>query len=461
MAKLKLIIPVKNGDVVNLTVDSLASSGDGISRYQGYTLFVPTGIVGDRVTAKVVKTTPRFGVTRILEMRSPSADRVQPKCSVFPKCGGCKLQHLPYEKQMAFKMQVIRDSLVRIGKLELPGEIRAIPAENPYFYRNKAGFAVQWKTGKPHIGFYREGTHEVENSERCDTLQKPINEVKEYVRALLERHKVMIYDEIPHRGFFRGLIVRSSLATREVLIGLITMEGALPDGFIENLAAKLGAAEIPLAGIVQNINTQRTNIILGNENRVLWGRDYFNERLGSLDFRLSLPSFFQVNTEQTIRLYDLVKEWVGPGKGTVIDAYCGIGGISLWLAESGRDVVGIEQVSESVKDAWESARLNGIDSCRFLEGSIENHIRDLGINIDALIVDPPRKGCSDEVISAIPELQPGKIVYISCNPATLARDLNRLVESGYRITDVSALDMFPQTQHIETAVLLERSPRQV
>jgi 23S rRNA (uracil1939-C5)-methyltransferase len=459
MAKPRLVIPVKNGEVVDLTVENLASSGDGVSRCRGYTLFVPTGTVGDRVRARIVKTTPRFGVARVLEMRAPSPVRIQPRCAAFPRCGGCKLQHLPYEEQLRFKTRVVRDSLVRIGKLDLPDEIKIVPAENPYFYRNKAGFAVQWRSGKPRIGFYREGTHEVEDSNRCDTLQKPINEIKEHVRALLERHKVNIYDEIRHRGFFRGIVVRVSRATREALVGLVTTDGQLPEGFVENLAAGLERAKIPLAGIVQNINTRKTNIILGNANRVLWGRDYFHERLGNLDFRLSLPSFLQINTEQTIRLYDLIKEWVGAGDGTIVDAYSGIGGIALWLSESGREVVGVEEVAEAVKDAWESARLNGIDSCRFLEGSIENHIRELGGTIDALIVDPPRKGCSDEVIRAIPDLRPEKIVYVSCNPSTLARDLSRLVATGYRIADIRVVDMFPQTQHVETAVKLERLPR--
>ncbi|MFQ5671864.1 MAG: 23S rRNA (uracil(1939)-C(5))-methyltransferase RlmD [Nitrospinales bacterium] len=460
MAKQKLDIPVRRGERLELTVETLASSGDGISRYQGYTLFLPTAVSGDCVVGEVIKTTPRFGVIRIVETTSRSADRVDPPCPVFPQCGGCKLQNLPYEKQIAFKQQVVADDLLRIGKLQWPEPIQAIPAVEPYHYRNKASFAVQKRSGRLQIGFFRQGTHDVEDSSQCETLAEPINRVKEIIRALLTDHRISIFDETRHKGFFRGLIVRHSRATRQTLVGLVTTSGRFKPDFIEALAEKTRAAEIPLHGIVQNINTGKTNIILGNRNRVLWGQDHLIEKLGDIKFHLSLPSFFQVNPRQTVALYDLVKQWAGPEPGRVIDAYCGIGGIGLWLAGH-HSVTGVEESAQAVQDAVRSARLNGIKSCRFLQGSIENHIRNLAERggVDTLILDPPRKGCSEMVIRAIPGgLNPKIIIYISCNPATLARDLSALCGNGYALADLRLVDMFPQTQHIETAVLLKPNP---
>lgn len=456
MAKQHFKPPVRVGDRLDLTVETLASSGDGISRHEGYTLFVPTAVTGDRVVAEVVKTTPRFGVTRILETPHPSADRIEPRCHVFPKCGGCKLQSLPIDKQMEFKVQVVTDSLKRIGKLEIPQVVKTIPAGEPFFYRNKGSFAVQQKSGKLSIGFFKQGSHEVMDSDRCDILHEPINQVKEGIRKLLEQHNLSIYDEIRHKGFFRGLIVRHSISTKETLVGLVTTKGYFPDGFVEetvNLAESLG---VQLSGIVQNISTKKTNVILGRKNRTLWGKPYLSEQLDGIRFRLSLDSFFQVNPYQTIKLYNLIAEWAGTDNDTVLDAYCGIGGMGLWLAREGRRVIGIEEFPQAVADARESAELNGIGSCEFIAGTLEDHMPNLIQNekIQTVILDPPRKGCANEVIRHVAALSPERVIYVSCNPSTLARDLRKFHDAGYRISDLSVIDMFPQTQHIETAVLL-------
>ncbi|MEC7641041.1 MAG: 23S rRNA (uracil(1939)-C(5))-methyltransferase RlmD [Nitrospinota bacterium] len=456
MGKKKLNIPVQPGEKLELTVETLASSGDGLSRYKGYTLFIPLGVPGDSVIGEVIKITPRFGVVRIVEMKQFSPDRVKPPCPVFPQCGGCKLQDLPYERQLEFKKQVVIDNLTRIGKLRLPETVQIIPASRPYRYRNKASFAVQEKAGKLQIGFFRQGTHEVEDSSECEALVEPINWVKEIVRELLISHRIPIFDETSHKGFMRGLIVRHSVVTQETLVGLVTTEGSFYTTFIEELKTKTDSAGIPLQGIVQNFNPWKTNIILGKHNKVLYGRSHIIEKLGNIEFHLSLPSFFQVNHWQTIELYDLVKEWAGPNSGPIMDAYCGIGGISFWLAE--HSVTGIEEVPEAIEDAVKSALLNNIETCRFLSGPIENHIQDLSEwgEVSTLILDPPRKGCSKEVIQAVLEnLNPKKIIYVSCNPATLARDLSKLCEESYALIDLKVVDMFPQTQHIETAVFLE------
>ncbi|KMP11773.1 hypothetical protein UR09_02380 [Candidatus Nitromaritima sp. SCGC AAA799-A02] len=453
MAKPKHTIPVRGGDKLELTVETQGSSGDGICRHEGYTLFVPGGLPGDRIFAEVTKTTPRFGVLRVIERRADSPDRVVPPCPVFNKCGGCKLQDLKYEKQVEFKAGVVADALKHIAGIDAPS-IRSIPAERTYHYRNKGSFAVQKQSGFLRIGFFKQGSHEVVGTERCDILPDRVNLAKEWMRDILIKHRVSVYDEQKHSGFLRELVIRHSATSDEVLIGLITTEGTFPNEFLADIKSKNALDRLRVCGIVQNINPEKTNVILGKETRVLWGAGVLNEVLGDLKFRLSLTSFFQIHPEQTIRLYDTISEWTKGSTGRVLDAYCGVGAISLWLGKSGLSVVGIEESPQAVEDAKNSARLNGIDSCDFLNGTVEEYIGKFngGCDVETVILDPPRKGCSEEVLKVVSAMAPQRIIYVSCNPSTLARDLGRL--EGYRIGDLAVIDLFPQTQHVETAVLL-------
>ena len=457
MAKAQHTIPVKVGDRLELNVETQGSSGDGICRHEGYTLFVPGGLPGDKVMGEISKTTPRFGVAKVLERLVPSEYRVEAPCPVFPECGGCKLQDLQYDQQMAFKVRLVSEALQHIGKITPPDPIKTLPAENPYHYRNKGSFAVALKDKKLQIGFYQQGTHEVADSDRCDILLSPINEVKEHLRGLLEKHKVHIYSEKWHKGFLRGIVIRHSESTQQTLIGFITTKGRLPKPFIKELTDPEFLERFHVAGVVQNLNDKDTNIILGNNNRLLWGKTRFSDELDGLKFRLALGSFLQVNSPQAIRLYEVIRQWVKPGEGKVLDAYCGSGGISLWLARAGHSVISIEEYADSIEDAKESARLNGITSCEFLQGTVEKHLPKIveEESIDTVIVDPPRKGCSEEVVQSILKIAPEQIIYVSCNPSTLARDLSRM--EPYHIEDMVVIDMFPQTQHVETAVLLRRS----
>ncbi len=458
MAKLKFKIPIRRGDRLKLSVETMASSGDGIARFEGYTVFVPQGAPGDLVSAYIEKTTPRFGVARILEIITPSTDRIAPFCSVFPKCGGCKLQFLPYEKQIDFKVQVLKNDLQRIGKIDFLEDIKTLSAESPTACRNKTAFAVQKhpKSKNIKIGFYRHGSHDVVDSPVCDALQFPLNQTKEIIREQLNILGLSIYDEKSHKGFLRGIIVRSSSSTGETLVGFVTTRGKFPKGFIEQTAAKIIQANIRLVGIGQNINSKKTNVILGENTRDLWGKDYIEEQLGELKFRLSLPSFFQVNSLQAKKLYELVESWIGLDGGLVVDAYSGVGPIALWLARKGRHVIGIEEFNQATEDATINAKLNNIDSCDFQTGTVETCLKNLisGPQIDTIIVDPPRKGCSPEVIESMLELAPQKIVYISCNPSTLSRDLSLICEKKYKIEQIYVVDMFPQTSHVESVVLL-------
>lgn len=456
MSKEKYTIPVKPGDRLELTVETLTSSGDGLCRHEGYTVFVPTGLPGDVAQCEIVKTTPRFGVAQVVSFTQKSGDRTDSLCPVFPECGGCKLQHLDYAKQMAHKVQVVADALERIGKIKLTVELDAVSAEHPFHYRNKGSFALSPRGGKPRIGFFKQGTHEVVDSFTCDTLLKPVNDIKEWVRGLMQTHRLSIYHEKKHKGLVRGLVVRHSLETGESLLGFITTTGELPQNFLEQLLDRKSLIDQGIVGVVRNINNVKGNAIFGDKTETLWGQDFLTDRLGELKFQLSLTSFFQVNSFQAVKLYDIVKEWALEKPGTVVDAYCGNGGISLWLAQAGLGVTGIDSSAASIEDAKQSAQRNHLPNCRFVRGTIEKILADaesLG-PVQTLVVDPPRKGCSPEVIEAIANMNVERLIYVSCNPATLARDLAGL--PGYEIKAVKVFDMFPQTAHIETAVLLDR-----
>lgn len=456
MAKLKLNIPVKRGDRLELDVETLASSGDGLCRHEGYTLFAPGGLPGDRILGKVIKITPRFGVVDGLKRIELSKDRVDPPCPVFFKCGGCKFQDLNYEKQLQFKVQVVKDSLQRIARLETPENIEAIPADPGYQYRNKGSFAIQGKGGKPSIGFYAEGSHDIADSTTCDILLPAINDTKEWIRQLLVKHDISIYNESNYRGLLRGLIIRHSESTGETLVGLVTYKGKFPRGFLTDLSQETVLKQLGIVGLIQNTNSKNSNVIMGPENRLLWGKDHFTEELGGIKFHLSLGSFFQIHSKQAEKLYSLISQWTEKAEDqTIIDAYSGSGGIALWLAKQGRNVIGIEKYEPSMEDAKASAKNNGLSNCQFLTGTVEEHAIALDKPIHTFIVDPPRKGCSETVIETLLKTKPEQIIYVSCNPSTLARDLERL--DGYQIQEIRVIDMFPQTQHIETAILATRS----
>ena len=458
MVKRKLNIPVKRGDRLELVVETLASSGDGLCRHEGYTVFTPGGLPGDRVRGKMIRISPRFGVLDIFERTQLSKDRVDPPCPVFFKCGGCKFQDLNYEKQLEFKTQVVRDNLSRIGGVELPEKIETLAAEKQYQYRNKASFAVQGKTSDPQIGFYSEGSHKVADSPTCDILPEPINKAKEWLREILKKNQISVYNEGNHRGLVRGLVIRHSESTGEILVGMITNEGHFPRNFLAELTEEKKLKELGIVGIIQNINPLATNIILGKENKLLWGKERLTDKLAGLSFHLSLGSFFQIHSAQTLRLYDLIDNWANAaGDKTVVDAYSGSGGIALWLAAKGKKVIAIEQFEPAMDDARLSAETNGITSCQFLAGSVEEHAPQVVSEekVHTFIIDPPRKGCSESVIKTLLQSQPEQIIYVSCNPSTLARDLERL--EGYKVQDMRVIDMFPQTQHIETAVYLKQT----
>ena len=461
MAKIKFKIPVKCGEKFELSVEDIASSGDGISHYKGYTLFVPQTVKGDRVFVEVIKITPRFGITKIIKLLKPSTWRINPECPIYFECGGCQLQHIEYDEQMEFKKKAVKDSLERIGKIKLEFESEIIPARQPFFYRNKGIFHFKRTRKGLKVGFFAKGTHNVVDIKNCPVLLEPINKIKEAIRRSIENKNVSVYNELYHKGFLRSLIIRQSAKTKEILIGLVTTEGNFDSSFIQDIAEinVTLKGNYKLVGIVQNINTLKTNVILGTENRLLWGRDYLNESLGGINYQLSLTSFFQINPYQTETLLKTVEEMLTGVKGTILDTYSGIGSIALYLAKNFASVIGIEENEVAVEDANKSAERNGIKNCSFLAGTTEKHLKNFEGSSDtkAIILDPPRKGCSEEVLNSVLKIKHERIVYVSCNPSTLSRDLNKLCQEMYYIKGVKVIDMFPQTVHMETAVLLERN----
>jgi 23S rRNA (uracil1939-C5)-methyltransferase len=460
MAKSKFKIPVKCEDQMELSVEDIASSGDGISHYKGYTLFIPQSVRGDRVLVKVIKTTPRFGVAQTVRLIIPSPDRIQQECPIYLDCGGCQLQHLTYDKQIEFKKTVVKDNLERIGKIKLNFEPEIIPAREPFFYRNKGIFSFKRTRKGLKVGFFAQETHRVVDIRECPILLKPINEVKEAIRLIIENNNIAIYNELHHKGFLRSLIIRVSEKTKEILIGLVTTEGDFNEQVIHEIKEINNSLKenYRIAGIVQNINPLKTNIILGTENRLLWGRDYLNELIKGIQYQLSLSSFFQINPYQAETLFEIVEDMLKGVKGKILDTYCGVGSITLPIAKQFSSVIGIEENKEAVKDARKNAERNGINNCSFIAGTTEGYLKNSeGIpDIGAIILNPPRKGCSEEVLNSLLRIKPQRVVYISCNPSTLSRDLNKLCSTEYVIKKVKVIDMFPQTIHMETVVLLER-----
>src|SRR3989338_1860606 len=460
MSKPEFKIPVKCGLQLELSIEGIASSGDGICRYKGYTLFIPRTIEGDRMLVGVVKTTPRFGVTRIIKLIKPSTKRIKPECPVYSECCGCQLQHIKYDEQMEFKKKVVKDSLERIGKIKMEIRAEIIPARQPFFYRNKGIFSLKRTRKGLKVGFFAKGTHDVVDIKDCPVLLEPINKKKEAIRKSIENKNVSVYNELHHKGFLRSLIIRQSAKTKEILIGIVTTEGNFDSSVIQDIAEINNTLKgnYKIVGIVQNINPLKTNVILGAENSLLWGRDYLNESLGGINYKLSLTSFFQIKPYQTETLLKTVEEMLNGIEGTILDTYCGIGSMTLRLAKHFDSVIGIEENETAIENALKSAERNGIKNCSFLAGTTERYLKNFEetSDIGAIILNPPRKGCSEEVLNSILKIKPEKIVYVSCNPSTLSRDLNKLYHEMYSKRKVKVIDMFPQTVHMETVVLLER-----
>lgn len=449
----------RKNDIVTLDIEDCGVDGEGIGKADGFTVFVKDAVIGDRVTAKIMKAKKNYGYGRLMEILKPSPYRVEPKCAFARQCGGCQLQALSYEQQLAFKEKKVRGHLERIGGFtELPME-PIIGMDEPYHYRNKAQFPVgKNKEGRIITGFYAGRTHTIIENRDCALGVSQNKEVLDRVIAHMEAYGIEPYNEETGKGLVRHILIRYGFFTGEVMVCLVLNGSSIPqkETLIEHLL------EIPgMTSITINVNKKRSNVILGEEIRLLWGNPYITDKIGDISYQISPLSFFQVNPLQTGKLYSKALEYADlRGEETVWDLYCGIGTISLFLAQKAKFVRGVEIIPAAIENANDNARLNSIENVEFFVGKAEEVLpaeyKKNGIYADVIVVDPPRKGCEESLLATMIEMQPKRIVYVSCDSATLARDLKYLCERGYELRKVCPVDQFGGTVHVETVVLLGR-----
>ena len=452
------VIPVEKNKEYEMDIDDLGSNGEGVGRIEGFTMFVSGALPGERVRIKAVKVGKSYGYGKLLSVIKASPDRRKPLCPYYPRCGGCQLQHLSYSAQLEYKQKLVRDALQRIGGIEGVTVNETIGMKDPWNYRNKVQFPVGTDKNGLAIGFYAPRSHDIIDMDRC-YIHHPVNDkIISIVRDYINEFNIPTYNEHTHEGIIRHIASRTGFKSGEIMVVIVTNGEELP--YKRELVGRLTTNIPQIKSIVQNINSKRTNVILGSQNKVLWGRGYIYDYIGDLKFKISPLSFFQVNPVQTEVLYKIAVDYAGlTGKETVIDAYCGIGTISLFMARKAAKVLGVEIVPQAIEDAKYNAEENGIQNVEFQCGDAEVLIPELfeqGLRADVIVVDPPRKGCSEKLLEAIAYAQPDRIVYVSCNPATLARDLSYLCKNGYQVQEVQPVDMFAQTSHVECVVLIEK-----
>ena len=444
---------LKEGTIYPAVIDGYASGGEGVARIQGMAVFVKGALRGERAQVRIEHVGRSAAWGHIEKLLEPSPQRVEPDCPYYGTCGGCQLRHMTYEEELELKRRRVEDALRRIGGVDLSVSV-IHGAKNTQRYRNKVQFPVSGGA----VGYYQGGTHRVVDIDDC-LLQPEVDAAcRSAVKGWMERFAVPAYDERRGEGLVRHLFLRTNCAG-EALCCMVANGKSLPhEG---ELVEALRRAAPRLAGVVLSVNTKKTNVILGDAFHTLWGRDWLEEELCGHTFRLSVPSFFQVNREQTEVLYRRALDLAAlTGAETVVELYCGIGTISLTLAERAKMVIGVEVVPQAVADAKENARRNGLEGrTRFECGDASElaaRLEQEGARPDVAVVDPPRKGLSAEVVDAIVRMAPDRVVYVSCDPATLARDVKRFSAAGYAARRAEAVDLFPRTAHVETVCLLSR-----
>lgn len=444
---------VEKGKIYRAVIEGCASSGAGVARVDGMAVFVREAIRGEVVDVLIEHVGRSAAWGRAAAVAEPSPARIVPDCPYYGQCGGCQFRHMRYEEELELKRARVEDALSRLGGVDLPVSVIHGAAEQTR-YRNK----VQFPVSPAALGYYREGTHEVVAIEDCLLQPQADTLCLKAVKRWMERFGVPAYDERTGTGLVRHLYLRTNQAG-EVLCCIVANGRSLPHAQI--LAQELRRDVPSLAGLVLSINTRKTNVVLGEEYRTLWGLDYLEETLCARRFRLSVPSFFQVNRAQTEVLYRRVVEFAGlTGSETVVELYCGIGTISLALAERAGQVLGVEVVPQAVEDARANAVRNGLgDKVRFFcgdAGELAARLEDEGVRPDVVVVDPPRKGLTPQVVDAVASMAPLRVVYVSCDPATLARDVKRFAQAEYLARRTEAVDLFPRTAHVESVVLLTK-----
>lgn len=461
---------MQKNDIVTADIEDIGVNGEGIGKVDGYTLFIKDAVIGDRVEAKVMKAKKNYGYARLMKILEPSEARVQPRCAFARKCGGCQIQEMSYEQQLAFKEKKVRGNLERIGGFapELLDRVTdpAVGMDEPFGYRNKAQFPFGTdREGNPVTGFYAGRTHDIIANTDC-ALGVPVNrEILEIILAFMKEYRIPSYDEKTGQGLLRHVLIRYGFTTKEIMVCFVVNGSSIPhvDELIRRLCGIDGMTSITLSP-----NTRQTNVIMGDSYQILWGQGYITDYIGNVRYQISPLSFYQVNPVQTEKLYSLALEYADlKGGETVWDLYCGIGTISLFLAQKAGQVYGVEIVPQAIEDARRNAGINGIENAEFFVGKAEEVLPEYyekyarehsgeSARADVIVVDPPRKGCDEALLETIVKMQPERVVYVSCDSATLARDLKVLCGAGYELEKVRPVDMFPMTVHVETVALLSK-----
>ncbi|WP_051538086.1 23S rRNA (uracil(1939)-C(5))-methyltransferase RlmD [Butyrivibrio proteoclasticus] len=478
--KSKEITKYDKGDLLTVEITDIGNDGEGIGKVDGYTLFIKDAVIGDVVKAKIMKAKKNYAYAHLEEVITASDVRVKPRCEIARQCGGCQIQNMDYERQLQFKQNKVRNNIVRLGGFEesyVDGVMQSIIGmEDPWRYRNKAQFPIgRDKNGKIVAGFYAGRTHSIIPVDDCLIGTKENKEILDIIIDHMNKNGVEPYDEASGKGLVRHVLIRKGFTSGEIMVCLVVnykgKGGQSPaqfikaqDSLVERLRKNSGMTSISVS-----VNTEKTNVIMGLEIHTIWGRDTIKDTLCGLEFEISPLSFYQVNPKQCEKLYGKAIEYAGlTGKETVWDLYCGIGTITLSMAADARKVYGVEIIPEAIEDAKANAKRNNIDNAEFYCGKAEEVLPDFynkgmaddnALNPDVIVVDPPRKGCDEACLDTMLKMKPERIVYVSCDSATLARDLRILVDGGYELKAVTPCDMFGHTVHVETVVLLTKAAR--
>ena len=456
---------MQKNDLVTVRIEDMGTGGEGIGKVDGCALFIKDAIIGDLVEAKVMKMKKNYGYARLMNILAPSLARQNARCKEARRCGGCQIQEMDYRQQLAFKKDKVENNLLRLGAV--PKEVLdaamegIIGMDEPFRYRNKAQYPIgRDREGRLTAGFYAGRTHQIIPLPDMDcALGAEENQpILQEILAFMEEYQVQPYDEESHAGLVRHVLIRKGFATGELMVCLVINGDALPHSDV--LAERLSPIQ-GMTSITCSVNKEKTNVIMGKDIQTIWGQDYITDYIGDVKFHISPLSFYQVNPVQTERLYGTALEFAGlTGEETVWDLYCGIGTISLFLARRAGRVYGVEIVLQAIQDAKNNAAINDISNARFYVGKAEEVLPGMyekdGVQADVIVADPPRKGCEQIVLETMVKMRPERIVYVSCDPATLARDVKYLRENGYELDRVKAVDMFPHTVHVETVVLLSK-----
>jgi len=450
-------IPVSPEEKYEILINNVSHQGEGIGRVENFAVFVPGAIKGEKIEVKITEIRKNFARGKLEKIILPSLNRVKPPCSVFNLCGGCHLQHINYKKQLEMKKEIVENVLSRIGNQNID-VMPIIGMEIPWRYRNKGHFHLARENENITLGFYQSKSHDLVPVSQCLLFSQNINSLIKYLEKELTRQKITIYNHKTDKGNFRGIVLRESKYTGEIMIIFITREERwyLDENFLNNLII----AFPQVVSLCQNINKNPKMALFGKDFRILKGKTFIEDHIDSFKFKISPSSFFQVNVLQTEILYKKILEYANlSGKETVIDSYSGTGTISIYLAGKAKKVYGLELQKGAVRDAWANGELNNLSNLKFFSGKAESWLYkwvQRGEKVEVIIIDPPRRGCSREVLKNIIKIKPEQILYVSCDMLTLARDIKYITQNGYNIEEVQPIDMFPHTSHIECLVHLTR-----